>query len=153
MLSAAAYPAVASVAFVLLIRLIYFAHARVLAVLPRLMLRQAQALKVGSTQVVDANQLFPLVRRTLHTPALILMLLLGYEWLRFCSFHASPIHGLGARALMLTCCRSRPTCSMAWSVRWSIAISIFFIARSVSGFVQRLLRRMSAPRQQRCLAE
>lgn len=147
MLSAAAYSAVASVVFVLLIRLIYFAHARVLAVLPRLMLRQAQALKVGSTQVVDANQLFPLVRRTLHTLRWILMLLLGYEWLSFVlsRFPYTRPWGESLNAYLLQVAAYLFDGVVSALPGLGIAISIFFIARSVSGFVQRLLRRMSAP--------
>ncbi|MBX9714759.1 MAG: mechanosensitive ion channel family protein [Pseudomonadaceae bacterium] len=147
MLSAAAYSAVASVVFVLLIRLIYFARTRVLAVLPRLMLRQAQALKVGSTQVVDANQLFPLVRRALHTLRWILMLLLGYEWLSFVlsRFPYTRPWGESLNAYLLQVATYLFDGVVSALPGLGIAISIFFIARSVSGFVQRLLRRMSAP--------
>lgn len=147
MLSAAAYSAVASVVFVLLIRLIYFARTRVLAVLPRLMLRQAQALKVGSTQVVDANQLFPLVRRTLHTLRWIFMLLLGYEWLSFVlsRFPYTRPWGESLNTYLLQVAAYLFDGVVSALPGLGIAISIFFIARSVSGFVQRLLRRMSAP--------
>jgi len=147
MLSAAAYSALATVVFVLLIRLIYFVRAHVLSALPGLMQRHAQALKVGSTQVVDANQLFPLVSRALHALRWMLMLLLGYEWLSFVLSrfpYTRPLgESLNAYLLQVAVYLFDGVISALPGL--GIAVVIFFIARGFSGFVQRLLKRMAAP--------
>jgi small-conductance mechanosensitive channel len=147
MLSAAAYSALATLVFVLLIRLIYFIRAQVLAALPGLMQRHAQALKVGSTQVVDANQLFPLVSRALHALRWMLMLLLGYEWLSFVLSrfpYTRPLgESLNTYLLQVAVYLFDGVVSALPGL--GIAVVIFFIARGFSGFVQRLLKRMAAP--------
>lgn len=147
MLSAAAYSALATVVFVLLIRLIYFVRTQVLSTLPGLMQRHAQALKVGSTQVVDANQLFPLVSRALHALRWMLMLLLGYEWLSFVLSrfpYTRPLgESLNTYLLQVAVYLFDGVISALPGL--GIAVVIFFIARGFSGFVQRLLKRMAAP--------
>lgn len=147
MLGAAAYSAIATLIFASLIRLIYFIRARVLHVLPGLMQRHTQALKVGTTQVVDANQLFPLVSRSLHVLRWMLMLLLGYEWLSFVMsrFPYTRPWGESLNSYLLQVAAYLLDGVVSALPGLGIAVAIFFIARGVSGFVQRLLKRMAAP--------
>ncbi|MBB6343092.1 small-conductance mechanosensitive channel [Pseudomonas fluvialis] len=147
MLTAAAYSGIATLIFAFLIRLIYFIRARVLQALPGLMQRHTQALKVGTTQVVDANQLFPLVTRSLHALRWMLMLLLGYEWLSFVMsrFPYTRPWGESLNSYLLQVAAYLFDGVVSALPGLGIAVAIFFIARGVSGFVQRLLKRMAAP--------
>ncbi len=147
MLTALAYSAAATVVFVLLIRLINFIRQRVKAVLPSLMQRKTQALKLGATPVVEANQLYPVVSRVLHVLRWTVMLLLGFEWLSFvlsCFPYTRP-WGEKLNTYLLEVAVYLFDGIVSALPGLGIAVAIFFIARAVISFFQRLLTRMAAP--------
>ncbi len=147
MLKAIGYSGAATLVFVLLLRFIYYLRSKLRAVLPELMQRQVKALKVGSTQVVDSHQLYPLVRRVLHALRWLLMLLLGYEWLSFVlsRFPYTRPWGESLNSYLLDVAVYLFEGIVNAVPGLGVAVAIFFIARGISGFAQRLLRRMVRP--------
>lgn len=147
MLTAGGYSVAATLVFILLIRAIYFLRRKALAVLPDLMQRHARVLKVGSTQVVDAYQLYPVVSRVLHALRWMLMLLLGYEWLSFVlsRFPYTRPWGESLNTYLLDVIVYLFQGVVSAMPGLGVAVAIFFIARGISSFAQRLLARMAAP--------
>jgi small-conductance mechanosensitive channel len=147
MLKALGYSALATLVFVLLIRAMYYLRRKVLAALPGLMLRHTKALKLGTTQVVDAYQLYPIVSRVLHALRWMLMLLLAYEWLSFVlsRFPYTRPWGENLNSYLLDVVSYLFEGVIGAVPGLGVAVAIFFIARWISGFAQRLLKRMAAP--------
>lgn len=146
MLLAVVYSVAATVVFLLLIRLIYFLRGKVLGALPGVMQRHTRALKLGSTQVVDAHQLFPVVSRVLHVVRWLIVLLLTYEWLSFVlsRFPYTRPWGESLNSYLLDLARYLFDGIVSAVPGLGVAVAIFFIARGLSAFVQRLLKRMAA---------
>ena len=147
MLIATGYSAGATLVFVLLIRLIYFMRSKVTQVLPGLMRRQAKALKVGGTQVVEAQHLFPVVSRVLDVLRWLLIFLLANEWLSFVlsQFPYTRPWGesLSAYLLEVAVYLFRGVVSAIPGL--IIALAIFFLARGFIGFIKGMLWRLAAP--------
>ncbi len=146
MLLAAVYSVAATVVYLLLIRLIYFVRGKVLGALPGLMQRHTRALRLGSTQVVDAHQLFPVVSRVLHVVRWLIVLLLTYEWLSFVlsRFPYTRPWGESLNSYLVELARYLFDGIVSAVPGLGVAVAIFFIARGLSAFVQRLLKRMAA---------
>lgn len=146
MLLAVVYSVAATVVFLLLIRLIYFLRGKVLGALPGVMQRHTRALKLGSTQVVDAHQLFPVVSRVLHAVRWLIVLLLTYEWLSFVlsRFPYTRPWGESLNSYLVDLARYLFDGIVSAVPGLGVAVAIFFIARGLSAFVQRLLKRMAA---------
>ena len=146
MLLAVVYSVAATVVFLLLIRLIYFLRGKVLGALPGVMQRHTKALKLGSTQVVDAHQLFPVVSRVLHVVRWLIVLLLTYEWLSFVlsRFPYTRPWGESLNSYLLDLASYLFDGIVSAVPGLGVAVAIFFIARGLSVFVQRLLKRMAA---------
>ena len=146
MLLAAVYSVAATVVYLLLIRLIYFVRGKVLGALPGLMQRHTRALRLGSTQVVDAHQLFPVVSRVLHVVRWLIVLLLTYEWLSFVlsRFPYTRPWGESLNSYLVDLARYLFDGIVSAVPGLGVAVAIFFIARGLSAFVQRLLKRMAA---------
>ncbi|PAV47941.1 mechanosensitive ion channel protein MscS [Pseudomonas sp. HAR-UPW-AIA-41] len=145
MLLAVVYSVVATVVFLLLIRLIYFLRGKVLGALPGVMQRHTRALKLGSTQVVDVHQLFPVVSRVLHAVRWLIVLLLTYEWLSFVlsRFPYTRPWGESLNSYLVDLARYLFDGIVSAVPGLGVAVAIFFIARGLSAFVQRLLKRMA----------
>jgi small-conductance mechanosensitive channel len=146
MLKALGYSGLATLVFVLLLRAIYYLRGKLLSALPGLMQRQAKVLKVGSTQVIDSHQLYPLVSRVLHALRWLVMLLLGFEWLSFVlsRFPYTRPWGENLNSYLLDVASYLFEGVVSAVPGLGVALAIFFIARWVSSFAQRLLRRMAA---------
>lgn len=146
MLLAVVYSIAATVVYLLLIRLIYFLRGKVLGALPGLMQRHTRALKLGSTQVVDAHQLFPVVSRVLQAVRWLIVLLLTYEWLSFVlsRFPYTRPWGESLNSYLVDLVRYLFDGIVSAVPGLGVAVAIFFIARGLSAFVQRLLKRMAA---------
>lgn len=146
MLLAVIYSVAATVVYLLLIRLIYFLRGKVLGALPGVMQRHTRALKLGSTQVVDAHQLFPMVSRVLHVVRWLIVLLLTYEWLSFVlsRFPYTRPWGESLNSYLVELARYLFDGIVSAVPGLGVAVAIFFIARGLSAFVQRLLKRMAA---------
>ncbi len=146
MLLAVIYSVAATAVYLLLIRLIYLVRGKVLDALPGVMQRHTRALKLGSTQVVDAYQLFPVVSRVLHVVRWLIVLLLTYEWLSFVlsRFPYTRPWGESLNSYLVDLARYLFDGIVSAVPGLGVAVAIFFIARGLSAFVQRLLKRMAA---------
>ncbi len=137
----------ATLLYCALLWVVGFVRRRLLAKLPTLMKRHAHALKVGETPVIDAHYLYPLISRVLGLLRWALILLLSYEWLSFVLSRfpytrpwGESLNGyfweVGSYILQ----------SIVGAIPGlGIALVIFFIARGVAGFSDRLIKRMAAP--------
>ncbi len=147
MLRATIAAALATALYVGLLWLVYFIRRRSAEHLPLLMRRHSKTLKVGETEVVDANILYPVVRRALWLVRMLVVLLLSYEWLGFVLSHFPYTRPWGESLN-----------SYLWNVAsylfegivgaipgLGVALAIFFIARGVSAFSQRVLKRLAVP--------
>nr|WP_256667805.1 mechanosensitive ion channel domain-containing protein [Pseudomonas sp. R-28-1W-6] len=147
MLLATFYSVLATLLFAALVRLIYFLQTKVRHVLAAVMQQKAEELKLGGAQVIDSRQLYPLVTRILILVRWLIIVLLGYEWLSFvlsCFPYTRP-WGENLNDYLLGVARYLFDSMIGAMPGLGIAVAIFFIARGVSGFAQRLLRRLAMP--------
>jgi small-conductance mechanosensitive channel len=118
---------------------------RLLRRLPGLV--RAHALKVGETEVVDGSYLYPLFRRLLWFLRWVVVLLLTYEWLSFVlsRFPYTRPWGESLNNYLLTVVSYLFESIIGAVPGLGVALAIFFMARGVVSFSQRLLKRMAAP--------
>ncbi|KQN48656.1 mechanosensitive ion channel protein MscS [Pseudomonas sp. Leaf48] len=124
-----------------------FVRRKLLAKLPGLMRRHTQALKVGQVPLIDANYLYPVVSRLLELLRWALVLLLTYEWLGFVlsRFPYTRPWGESLNNYLLNVADYLLEGILGAIPGIGVALAIFFIARGVSAFSHRVLRRMSGP--------
>ena len=124
-----------------------YLRRRLLRKLPDLMHRHTQALKVGRVQVVDANYLYPLVSRLLGILRWLVVLLLTYEWLGFIlsRFPYTRPWGESLNNYLLDVSGYLFQGIIGAIPGLGVAVAIFFIARGISAFTRRILRRMAIP--------
>ena len=146
MLKAGGYSLIATLLFYLFVRAINYLRSKSLKILPSLMHRHTKTLKVGDTQVLDVNQLYPLVTRLGATLRWALFLLLSYEWLSFVlsQFPYTRPWGESLNTYFLEVASYILLGIVSAVPGLGIAVAIYFMARWVSSFLQRLLRRMAA---------
>jgi small-conductance mechanosensitive channel len=130
----------------LLLGLVYL-RRRLLKKLPGLMHRHTQALKVGEIPLVDASFLYPLVRRLLELLRWAVVLLLTYEWLGFVlsRFPYTRPWGESLNNYLLEVAEYLLEGILGAIPGMGVALAIFFIARGVTAFTRRILRRMAGP--------
>ncbi|EIK94288.1 mechanosensitive ion channel protein MscS [Pseudomonas sp. M47T1] len=118
-----------------------------LARLPAVMHRHTQALKVGRVQLVDANFLYPLVTRVFALLRWGIVLLLTYEWLGFVlsRFPYTRPWGESLNKYLFELADYLLQGMVGAVPGLGVALAIFFIARGVTAFSRRVLRRMSTP--------
>ena len=155
MLVAVVYSVAATVVFLLLIRLIYFVRGKVLGALPGVMQRHAKALKLGSTQVVDAYQLYPVVSRVLHVVRWLIVLLLTYEWLSFVlsRFPYTRPWGESLNSYLVELARYLFDGIVSAVPGLGVAVAIFFIARGLSAVCPASAQTHGCAWRQRCVVE
>jgi small-conductance mechanosensitive channel len=146
MLQAAGYSALATLIFLALARLIFFLRSRILQVLPGLLLKKNRSLKVGQTPIVEVLHLYPVLSRIGQVLRWGLLLLLGYEWLSFVLSRFPYTRPWGERlnSYFLDVASYLLDAVIGSVPGLGVAIAIYLIARAVSGFTQRLLRRSAA---------
>ncbi len=118
-----------------------------LARLPTLMHRHTQALKVGRVQLVDASYLYPLVMRVFALLRWAIVLLLTYEWLGFVlsRFPYTRPWGESLNNYLFELADYLLQSMVGAVPGLGVALAIFFIARGVTAFSRRVLRRMATP--------
>lgn len=146
MLQAAGYSALATLIFLALARLIFYLRSRILQVLPGLLLKKNRSLKVGQTPIVEVLHLYPVLSRIGQVLRWGLLLLLGYEWLSFVLSRFPYTRPWGERlnSYFLDVASYLLDAVIGSVPGLGVAIAIYLIARAVSGFTQRLLRRSAA---------
>ena len=147
LMTAAGFSALATVLYVVLLRAIIYVHNKLLSVLPKLMHRHTSKLKLGQTQLIDTGFLHPLASRLLWLMYWTLVLLLSYQWLSFVlsQFPYTRPWGESLNTYLLEVARYLFEAIIRAIPGLVIALAIFFIARGVSAFTQRLLRRAAKP--------
>jgi small-conductance mechanosensitive channel len=120
---------------------------RLLRKLPDLMHRHTQALKVGRVQLIDANYLYPLVSRLLGVLRWLVVFLLTYEWLGFVlsRFPYTRPWGESLNNYLLELVDYLLQGVVGAIPGLGVAVAIFFIARGITAFARRILRRMATP--------
>ena len=146
MLQAAGYSTLATLIFLALARLVFFLRSRILQVLPGMLLRKNRSLRLGQTQVVEVLQLYPVLSRLGQVMRWGLLLLLGYEWLSFVLSRFPYTRPWGERlnSYFLDVAGYLFDAVIGSVPGLGVAIAIYLIARAVSSFTQRLLRRLAA---------
>ncbi|MGY4532685.1 small-conductance mechanosensitive channel [Pseudomonas sp. TE3786] len=145
MLSAIGYSVAATLLFVLLLWFVHWLRRKLYQALPMLMQHKARDLKVGGAQILDLRFLYTLANRLLDVLRWALGLLLSYEWLSFVLSRFPYTRPWGERL------NSYLLDVLAYVLQGIvhavpgllIAVLIFFIARGISGFSQRLLKRLA----------
>ncbi|MGE8063527.1 mechanosensitive ion channel family protein [Pseudomonas sp. NPDC089569] len=147
MLRALAAVALATVIYFALLRGLAHLRLKLHRRLPELMQRHTQALKVGRTQVFDANYLYSLVSRVFWLLRWIVILLLTYEWLGFVlsRFPYTRPWGESLNSYLLNIAREVLDGIIGAIPGLGVALAIFFIARGATAFSRRLLKRLATP--------
>ncbi|MCO6060096.1 mechanosensitive ion channel family protein [Pseudomonas sp. MOB-449] len=147
LLTAGGLSAAATLLYIALLRLFAWARRKVLESLPKRVRKHTGVLKVGHTQLLDASNLYLLVRRLLSLLFWSLALILTYEWLTFVlqRFPYTRPWGESLNRYLLDLVRYLIDAVVDAIPGVVIALLIFFIARGVSAFSKRLLERLSRP--------
>ncbi len=142
-----ALAAVATLIYLALLWGLAYLRRKLLAKLPELMDRHTQALKVGRVQLIDSNFLYPLVSRLLLLLRWLLILLLTYEWLGFVlsRFPYTRPWGESLNNYLFELAGYLLQGIVDAIPGLGVALAIFFIARGVTAFTRRILRRMATP--------
>ncbi len=145
MLKALGYSVAATVLFVLLLWAIHWLRRSLYKALPMLMQQKARDLKVGGAQILDLRFLFTLANRLLDLLRWTLVLLLAYEWLSFVlsQFPYTRPWGERLNSYLLDLLSYVLQGVVNAVPGLLIAVLIFFIARGISAFAQRLLKRVA----------
>jgi small-conductance mechanosensitive channel len=146
-LRALAAAALATVIYFALLWGLTYLRRKLHAKLPELMDRHTKGLKVGRTQVIDANYLYMLVSRVFWLLRWIVVLLLTYEWLGFVlsRFPYTRPWGESLNNYLLDIVRYLFESIIGAIPGLGIALAIFFIARGATAFSRRVLRRLATP--------
>ncbi len=107
--------------------------------------RHTQVLKIGRVQLIDANFLYPLVSRLLLVLRWLVIALLTYEWLGFVlsRFPYTRPWGESLNNYLFELAGYLLDGIVGAIPGLGVALAIFFIARGVTAFARRILRRMA----------
>lgn len=147
LLTAAALTAVATLLYLFLLGLLSWLDRKALAWLPKRMRKRTSALKIGRTPLMDASNLYLLVKRGLGLLHWVLILLLTYQWLTFVlqRFPYTRPWGESLNHYLLDLARYMLDGVMSGIPGLVIAVLIFLMAQGGSSFAKHLLERLSKP--------
>lgn len=147
LLIAAAATVVATLIYLALVRGLYWLRNRLLGLLPTVMRRHTEALKIGHTPLFDSTVLFLVIRRVVWLLYWILVLLASYEWLSFVLSRFPYTRPWGESLnIYLIELASYLLGNMVGAIPGLVvALAIFFIARGFSAFSRRLWQRLARP--------
>ncbi len=145
MLKSIGFSVAATVLFVALLWSIHWLRRKLYQALPMLMQQKARDLKVGGAQILDLRFLYTLVNRLLDLLRWALVLLLAYEWLSFVLSRFPYTRPWGERlnSYLIDVLEYVLQGIVHAVPGLLIAVLIFFIARGISAFAQRLLKRLA----------
>lgn len=146
-LTAMGYSAVATLIFFILAKAAGFCRRRLLGLLPALMGRHSERFRVGHTQLFDLQNLYYLIDRSLWLLYWLVVLLLCYQWLGFVlsQFPYTRSWGESLNIHLVALLDYLVSGILHALPGLAVALSIFFIARGISAFSKRVLRRMARP--------
>ncbi|WP_448196561.1 mechanosensitive ion channel family protein [Pseudomonas putida] len=147
LLTALGYSAAATLVFFLLLKASGLSRRKLLGLLPKLMGKHSERLKVGHTQLFDMQNLYYLIDRSLWLLYWLVVLLLCYQWLGFVlsQFPYTRSWGESLNVHLMELFNYLVSGILRAMPGLAVAISIFFIARGISAFSKRVLRRMARP--------
>lgn len=147
LLLAAGLSALATLAYVLVLRLLHRGRAKALGWLPKRMQKHTSKLKFGDTQLLDLSNTYPLARGMLALFYWTFVIVSSYEWLSFVlqRFPYTRPWGESLNQYMIDLLRHLLEACVDAIPGLAVALTIFFIARGFSVFSKRLLERLSRP--------
>ncbi|MFG0417192.1 mechanosensitive ion channel family protein [Pseudomonas sp. zjy_8] len=147
LLTAIGYSAAATVVFFMLVKAAGYCRRKLLGLLPKLMGKHSERLKVGHTQLFDLQNLYYLIDRSLWLLYWLVVLLFCYQWLGFVlsQFPYTRSWGESLNIHLMALLNYLISGILRAMPGLAVALSIFFIARGISAFSKRVLRRMARP--------
>lgn len=147
LLTAVGYSAAATLVFLMLVKAAGYCRRKLLGLLPKLMGKHSERLKVGHTQLFDLQNLYYLIDRSLWLLYWLVVLLFCYQWLGFVlsQFPYTRSWGESLNIHLMALLNYLISGILRAMPGLAVALSIFFIARGISAFSKRVLRRMARP--------
>lgn len=147
LLTAIGYSAAATLVFFMLVKAAGYCRRKLLGLLPKLMGKHSERLKVGHTQLFDLQNLYYLIDRSLWLLYWLVVLLFCYQWLGFVlsQFPYTRSWGESLNIHLMALLNYLISGILRAMPGLAVAMSIFFIARGISAFSKRVLRRMARP--------
>ncbi len=147
LLKAAGFSALATILYLALVKGTRGARRKLLGLLPPLMGKHSQVLRVGHVPLFDLQNLYYLVDRLLWLLYWLLLLLFSYQWMSFVlsRFPYTRPWGESLNVYLWNLVEHLLRGVLDAIPGIAVAVSIFFIARGISGFSKRVLERMSRP--------
>lgn len=155
LLSALGLAAVATLAYLLLLRGIGYVRGKLLDRLPDVMSRHSGRLKVGQTPLLGSRYLYYLVGRLIWLVYWLLVFLFSYQWLSFVlsRFPYTRPWGESLNVHLVNLARYLINGMLDALPGLAVALCILIIARAISGFSRHVLQRMARPGNLRWLTE
>ncbi|PNA97496.1 mechanosensitive ion channel protein MscS [Pseudomonas sp. FW305-130] len=155
LLNAVGYSAAATLLFMLLAKGARGVRRKLLGLLPRLMGKHSERFRVGQTPLFDLQNLYYLADRSLWLVYWLVLLLLCYQWLGFVlsQFPYTRAWGESLNVYLMALLGYLVSGILHAIPGLAVALSIFFIARGISAFSKRVLRRMARPGTLKWLTE
>ncbi len=147
LLTASGFSVLASVLYVLLLRVAYFLRRKLRGRLPQLMRDRARQIRIGQFPIFDMQYVYYLADRLLWVLYWGVVLLLSYQWLSFVlsRFPYTRPWGESLDVHLLQLFDYLLSGIVSAIPGIAVAVMIFFIARTISGFSRRLLERLARP--------
>ncbi|MCX2690840.1 mechanosensitive ion channel family protein [Pseudomonas sp. DCB_CB] len=147
LLTAVGYSAAATLVFFMLVKAAGYCRRKLLGLLPKLMGKHSERLKVGHTQLFDLQNLYYLIDRSLWLLYWLVVLLFCYQWLGFVlsQFPYTRSWGESLNIHLMALLNYLISGILRAMPGLAVALAIFFIARGISAFSKRVLRRMARP--------
>ena len=155
LLSALGLAAVATLAYLLLLRGVGYVRGKLLNRLPDVMSRHSGRLKVGQTPLLGSRYLYYLVGRLIWLVYWLLVFLFSYQWLSFVlsRFPYTRPWGESLNVHLINLARYLINGMLDALPGLAVALCILIIARAISGFSRHVLQRMARPGNLRWLTE
>lgn len=147
MLRAAGLSALATLFYLGLLRLLQAISQQLLGTLMPLVRRLTWSFRIGQVQLLDTQNVYPLVSRALWLLRWTLILLLSYQWLSFVlsQFPYTRPWGESLNAYLLGVARYLLAGVLGALPGLGIALAIFFVARGGVAFTRSMILRMAKP--------
>jgi small-conductance mechanosensitive channel len=147
LLKALGLSALATLIYVALLKGAHLARHRLRGRLPQLMRERARQIRVGQMPLFDMQYVYRLIDSLLRLLYWAVVVLLSYQWLSFVlsQFPYTRPWGESLNVHLLDLLRYLLDGILQAIPGIVVAITIFFIARGISGFSRRVLQRMARP--------
>lgn len=147
LLVALGFSVLATLVYATLLKAAHYLRRKLRSRLPQLMRERARQIRVGHFPLFDMQYLYYLADRLLSLLYWALVLLLGYKWLSYVlsQFPYTRPWGESLDVHLLQLLDYLLSGIVGAIPGLAVALAIFFIARGISGFSQRMLQRLSRP--------